>query len=227
MEETLSLSLIHVNKSLVFTNRLHIICFQIFWHSSLVFSFGCQVSDPFFFIFLLIPLSALTKHLVEVLSTGGTIRKWIIEQRIWMITWITSHLYRCLDALLKKFGLKEASFLPTNKVEDDEQTRLYQMDKFDFRTSNMFLVPMVALLIISISCFIGGIYRVLSVGDWDQMFIQLLLPAYIIVVNYSIIEGLVIRKDVGRIYPSTALVVTSNILATIITSTIYSLLRKV
>ena len=115
----------------------------------------------------------------------------------------------------------------SNKVEDDEQTRLYQMDKFDFRTSNMFLVPMVALLIISISCFIGGIYRVLSVGDWDKMFIQLLLPAYIIVVNSPIIEGLVIRKDVGRIYPSTALVVTSNILATIITSTIYSLLRKV
>ncbi|KAG4983757.1 hypothetical protein AAZX31_10G179000 [Glycine max] len=186
-----------------------------------------KVSDPFFFIFLFIPLSALTKHLVEVLSTGGTIRKWIIEQRIWMISSITSHLYGCLDALLKKFGLKEASFLPTNKVEDDEQTRLYQMDKFDFRTSNMFLVPMVALLIINISCFIGGIYRVLSVGDWDKMFIQLLLPAYIIVVNSPIIEGLVIRKDVGRIYPSTALVVTSNILATIITSTIYSLLRKV
>lgn len=127
-----------------------------------------------------------------------------------MISSITSHLYGCLDALLKKFGLKEASFLPTNKVEDDEQTRLYQMDKFDFRTSNMFLVPMVALLIISISCFIGGIYRVLSVGDWDKMFIQLLLPAYIIVVNSPIIEGLVIRKDVGRIYPSAALNVTSN-----------------
>ncbi|KAK7391644.1 hypothetical protein VNO78_20061 [Psophocarpus tetragonolobus] len=186
-----------------------------------------KVSDPFFFIFLFIPLSAFTKHLVEVLSTGGTFRKFIIEQRIWMIGSITSHLFGCLDALLKKFGLKEASFLPTNKVEDDEQTRLYQMDKYDFRTSNMFLVPMVSLLIINISCFIGGMYRVLSVGDWDQMFIQLFLPAYIIVINYPIIEGLVIRKDVGRIYPSAALVVTSNILATIITSTLYSLLRKV
>ncbi|TKY51840.1 Cellulose synthase protein G2 [Spatholobus suberectus] len=186
-----------------------------------------KVSDPFFFIFLFILVSALTKHLVEVLSTGGTFRKWIVEQRIWMIRSITSHSYGCLDALLKKFGLREASFLPTNKVEDDEQTRLYQMDKYDFRTSNMFLVPMVALLTINISCFIGGIYRVLSVGDWDKMFIQLFLPAYITVVNYPIIEGLVIRKDVGRIYPSLALVVTSNILATTITSTLYSLLRKV
>jgi len=187
----------------------------------------CQVSDPFFFIFLFIPLSALTKHLVEVLSTGGTFRKWINEQRIWMIESITSHLYGCLDALLKKCGLKEASFLPTNKVEDEEQTRLYQMDKYDFRTSNMFLVPMVAVITINISCFIGGIYKVLSVGNWDQMFIQLFLTAYIIVVNYPIIEGLVIRKDVGRIYPSLALLLTSNILATTITCTLYSVLRKV
>nr|KYP60780.1 Cellulose synthase-like protein G2 [Cajanus cajan] len=186
-----------------------------------------KVSDPFFFIFVFILLSAFTKHLVEVLSTGGTLRKWNVEQRIWMIRSITSHSYGCLDAVLKKFGLREASFLPTNKVEDDEQTRLYQMDKYDFRTSNMFLVPMVALLTINICCFIGGIYRVLSVGDWDKMFIQLFLPAYVIVVNYPIIEGLVIRKDVGRIYPSLPLVLTCNILATTITATLYSQLRKV
>ncbi|KAL2325071.1 hypothetical protein Fmac_024129 [Flemingia macrophylla] len=185
-----------------------------------------KVSDPFFFIFLFILLSAFTKHLVEVLSTGGTFRKWNVEQRIWMIRSITSHSYGCLDAVLKKFGLREANFLPTNKVEDDEQTRLYQMDKYDFRTSNMFLVPMVALLIINISSFIGGVYRVLSVGDWDKMFIQLCIPAYAIVVNYPIIEALVIRKDVGRIYPSFALVVTCNILATAIISTLYSQLRK-
>ncbi|XP_014510828.1 cellulose synthase-like protein G2 [Vigna radiata var. radiata] len=186
-----------------------------------------KVSDPFFFIFLSIPLSALTKHLVEVLSTGGTFRKWIIEQRIWMIVSITSHLYGCLDAVLKKFGLKDASFLPTNKVEDEEQTRLYQMDKYDFRTSNMFLVPMVALLSINIYCFIGGIYRVVSMGNWDQMSIQLLLTSYIIVFNHPIIEGLLIRKDVGRIYPSLPLVLTSNILATTIACTLHSLLNKV
>lgn len=184
-----------------------------------------QVSDPFFFIFLFIFLSANTKHFVEVLSTGGTFRKWIIEQRIWMMKSITCHFYGCLDGILKNLGLRAASFMPTNKVEDDEKTMLYQMDKYDFRTSNMFLVPMVALLIINMSCFFGGIYRVVYVGDWDKMFMQLFLPAYVIVVNYPIIEGLMIRKDKGRISPS--VVVPSNILATIITSALYPLLRKV
>lgn len=170
-------------------------------------------------------MSALTKHLVEVLSTGGTFGKWIIEQRMWMMRSITCHLYGCLDTLLKKFGFREANFMPTNKVKDDEQTMLYQMDKYDFRTSNMFLVPMVALLIINIFCFIGGVYIVLSVGDLNKMFIQLILLAYIIFVNYPIIEGLVIRKDKGRISPS--VVLPSNILATVITFALYPLIRKV
>ncbi|KAJ1383934.1 Nucleotide-diphospho-sugar transferase [Sesbania bispinosa] len=202
-------------------------CFAVVPQLCLVYGIPLypKVSDPFFFTFLLIFLSALTKHLVEVLSTEGTLRKWIIEQRIWMMKSITCHLYGCLDALLKKFGLREATFMPTNKVKDNEQIMLYQKDQYDFRTSNMFIVPMVALLTINISCFIGGIYRVLSVGDWDKMLIQLLLPAYISVVNYPIIEGLVIRKDKGRISPS--VVVASNILATIISSALYPLLNKV
>ncbi|KAK7268725.1 hypothetical protein RIF29_21433 [Crotalaria pallida] len=178
-----------------------------------------KVSDPFFFIFVFIFLSARIKHLVEVLSTGGTFRNWIIDQRIWMMKSITCHLYGCLDAIMKK-----ASFMPTNKVEDDEKTMLYQMDKYDFRTSNMFLVPMVALIIINITCFLGSIYRVVFVGDWDKIFIQLFLPVYIIVFNYPIIEGLVIRKDKGRISPS--VLVPSNILATLITVALYPLLRK-
>lgn len=187
--------------------------------------FEFQVSEPFFFIYAFIYLSAQTKHLFEALSTGGTFRTMIIEQRMRMMRSITCHLYGLLDCLMKEFGLREASFMPTNKVKDEEQTMLYQMDKYDFRIPNMFLVPMVALIMINISCFIGGIYRVLSLGELDKMFIQIYLMAHIILVNYPIIEGIVIRKDKGRISPS--VVVTSNVLATILTCALYPLLRKV
>ncbi|KAL4357432.1 hypothetical protein AHAS_Ahas09G0186100 [Arachis hypogaea] len=186
-------------------------CFAIVPQLCLLYGFSLcpKVSDPFFFIFLFIFLSSLTKHLVEVLTTGGTFRKWIIEQRIWMMKSVTCHFYGLLDATLKKLGLREGSFMPTNKVEDHEQTMLYQMDKYDFRTSKMFLVPMVAIIIFNMSCFFGGIYRVASVGNWNSMFMQLLLPCYVIVVNYPIIEGL-IRKDKGSI--STSVIILSNFL---------------
>ncbi|XP_019423863.1 PREDICTED: cellulose synthase-like protein G1 isoform X2 [Lupinus angustifolius] len=183
-----------------------------------------KVSDRFFGIFLFIFLSSLLKHLQEVFLTGGTMHKWINEQRIWMMKSITCHLYGCLDAVLKKIGIREASFLPTNKVEDDEQSMLYQMDKYDFQASNTFIVPMLALLSINVSCFIGGVYRVSLVGDWDKMFIQLFLAAFIITVNYPIIEGLVVRKDKGCI---SKLVATHVILATMILLEICALLRNV
>ncbi|CAJ2678705.1 unnamed protein product [Trifolium pratense] len=158
-----------------------------------------KVSDRYFIIFLFIFLSSLSKHLLEVFVTGGTLHKWINELRIWMMKSTTCDLYGCLDALMKKVGIREASFLPTNKAEDDEQTLLYQIDKYDFRASNIFIVPMIAIITINICCLVVGVYRVIFVGDWDKMLIQIVLASFIITVNYPIIEGLVIRKDKGRI----------------------------
>jgi hypothetical protein len=70
--------------------------------------------------------------LQEVLLTGGSFQSWRNEQRIWMMKSVTTYLHGSLDAIMKKMGMREASFFPTNKVVDDEQVNLYQMGKFDF-----------------------------------------------------------------------------------------------
>ncbi|XP_028762335.1 cellulose synthase-like protein G2 [Neltuma alba] len=166
-----------------------------------------KVSDPNFFIFAFIFLSAQCKHLQEVLTTGGTFQNFLNEQRMWMIKSTTSHLYGCLNAILNSLSLKKSTFLPTNKEEEEEgqdkeqRTTLYQMDMFDFRTSHMFLVPLLAFLSINVSCFIGGLCRVVvfEEGNWEDMFLQILISGYVIVVNYPIIEGLLLRKDKGRV----------------------------
>jgi len=168
-----------------------------FFHFSFSSS-SSQVSDPFFIVFVFIFVSALVKHLLEVSLTGGTVHKWINEQRIWMMKSVTCHLHGCLDALLKKFGIREATFLPTNKLESDEQSVLYEMDKYDFRTSNIFIAPLLFIISVNIYCLVGGVYRVLLVGECDKMFIQLFLAVFIVTVNYPLIEGL-LRKDKGRI----------------------------
>ncbi|KAL9327404.1 hypothetical protein ACSQ67_008049 [Phaseolus vulgaris] len=183
-----------------------------------------KVSDPFFIVFAFIFLSALLKHLQEVSLTGGTLHNWINEQRIWMMKSVTCHLYGCLDALLKKFGIREASFLPTNKLENDEQTLLYQMDKYDFQASNIFIAPMLFLITVNIYCLVGGVYRVLLVGDCDKMFIQLFLAVFIVTVNYPLIEGILIRKDKGSISKFVAIPV---ILATLVLLKVFKLLGNV
>jgi len=164
-----------------------------------------QVSNPYFVIFLFIFLSALSKHLQEVLLTGGSFQSWRNEQRIWMMKSVTTYLHGSLDAIMKKMGMREASFFPTNKVVDDEQVKLYQMGKLDFQTSNMFLVPMVALIILNMASFVGGLFRVIFLGDWDKMFVQVFISFYILLTNFPIIEGMMIRKDKGRIRSSVTL----------------------
>ncbi|KAJ4722626.1 Cellulose synthase [Melia azedarach] len=167
-----------------------------------------EVSSSFFMVFSFIFLSAISKHLQEVLSTGGSIYTWRNEQRIWMMKSVTAHFYGSMDNILKRLGLRKASFVPTNKVLDNEQIKSYEMGKFDFQTSTMFLVPLVSLVILNIAAFIGGAIRTISVGNWDKMFVQLLLSFYILIINFAIVEGMVMRKDKGRIPPSAILLST-------------------
>lgn len=131
----------------------------------------------------------------------GSFKTLMNEQRIWMIKSIIPHLNGSVDVLLKRIGMREANFLTTNKVEDDvERDDLYQKGMFDFRTSTMFLAPMVALIILNMVSFLVGIGRaVFVVGDLNKMFVQLFMSIYILVVNYPIIEGMIIRKDKGRV----------------------------
>ncbi|KAF5466004.1 hypothetical protein F2P56_015963 [Juglans regia] len=161
-----------------------------------------KVSNSFFVVYVFIFLSALSKHLYEVLLTGGSFQTMENEQRAWMIKSITCYMYGSLDAIMKRMGMREASFMPTNKVEDDEQVKLYRVGKFDFQTSNMFLLPMVALIILNMAALVGGLLRVIFVGDWDRMFVQVFISCYILYINLPIIEGMMIRKDKGRIQPS-------------------------
>ncbi|KAK4855788.1 hypothetical protein QYF36_010879 [Acer negundo] len=167
-----------------------------------------EVSNSFFIIFIFIFLSALLKHLYNVLASGGSVGIWRNEQRIWMIKSVTSFLYGTFDAFMEKLGLTEASFLPTNKVEDDEQVKRYQMGVFDFRTSTVFLAPLVIIIVLNMAAFACGVYRMMFTGDWGKMLLQVLLSFYILIMNYAVFEGMLVRKDRGRIPPSVTLLST-------------------
>lgn len=93
--------------------------------------------------------------------------------------------------------------MPTSKVADDEQMEMYEKGVFDFRTSIVFLAPIVALVMLSMASFVGGIARVLVLGGWDKLLAQIALSFFILVMSYPVIEGMV-RSDKGRIPLSAA-----------------------
>lgn len=148
----------------------------------------------------------MVKHLYDVIFTGGSIQVMINEQRIWMMKSVTCHGYGSLDAIMKILGLREDSFLPTNKVEHDDQVLLYQRGKFYFQTSTRLLAPIVTIIILNLASFFVGIIRIIVADRFEQLFVQVFLSFHILAMNYPIIEGMLIRKDRGCIPPSVTLI---------------------
>ncbi|CAI9771278.1 unnamed protein product [Fraxinus pennsylvanica] len=153
-----------------------------------------KVSNPFFIVFSFLFLSSQLKHIQEVISTGHSIRTWAIEQRIWMLRSLTCYMYGTLNGILEIIGLREASFLPTNKAVNDEQSKLYQMGIYDFRASFLLLAPLCTLYILNLVVFIIGVAKIFHVQQASEMFIQLFIPLFGILINYPLFEGMFLRK---------------------------------
>ncbi|KAF8014564.1 hypothetical protein BT93_H0398 [Corymbia citriodora subsp. variegata] len=158
-----------------------------------------EVSSPYIILFAFIFLSSLCKHLYEVVASGHSVQTFLNEQRIWMIKSTTSYVYGTMDAVMTQIGMRRASFLPTNKVDNDEQSKRYEMGIVDFHTSIMFLAPMVTIVILNMASFIGGVARVLTLGGCNKLFLQIALSFFVLLMSYPVIEAMVLRTDKGRI----------------------------
>ncbi|KAJ7957374.1 Cellulose synthase [Quillaja saponaria] len=151
-----------------------------------------KVWDPWFAVFAAIFLSSLFQHLIEVLSSDGSIKTWWNEQRSWLIKSVSANLFGVMGAILKRLGM-ETKFSLSNKAMDKEKLEKYEKGKFDFQGAAMFMVPLSCLVILNTLCFFGGLWRVIIVKNIQDMFGQLFLSAFILVFSYPILEGMLTR----------------------------------
>lgn len=163
-----------------------------------------QTTSPFFVVFLFVFVSAQLKQVHEVLTTGYSMRTWLYEQRMWMIKSLTSYAYATLDAVLEKIGLTKASFLATSKVVDDEVAQRYRMGTYDFGAPAVFMVPLCTLYMINVAAFVIGFGRILHGGEM-HMHMQVLVSLLGLILHYPLFEGMVLRKDKGRVSSSVSL----------------------
>ncbi|KAK6161368.1 hypothetical protein DH2020_004749 [Rehmannia glutinosa] len=136
------------------------------------------------------------------------------QQRIWMMKSLTSYLYATFDAIMEKVGLRTASFLPTNKVVDDEQAKRYQMGIYDFQVPALFMVPLCTLYILNVASLVIGFGRILHSQKGNEMVIQTFIPLFATVLHFPLFEGMVLRKDKGAISKSVSLV--SALISTVV-----------
>lgn len=151
-------------------------------------------------------LSAQAKHVQEVLIMGYPIRVCFTEQRVWMFRSLTSYLFANLNTAMDKIGLVKASFLPTNKVTNEGADKLYQMGKYNFEAPNLFMVPLCTLYIFNLASFLVGFARILHGGKGSEMLIEAFIPLFGITLHLPLLEGMVLRKDNGRVPTNVSLI---------------------
>ncbi|RWR85684.1 cellulose synthase-like protein G2 isoform X1 [Cinnamomum micranthum f. kanehirae] len=160
-----------------------------------------KVSDPWFAVFAAVFISGSCQHLFEVLHTGGSFRMWWNELRIWMFKSVSANFFGCLDFATKLFGVKQVDFGLTSKVTEEDQVDRYAKGVFDFQGAGLILVPVVTSSILNMAALIGGVWRVIVEGNYSALMVQLFLTLLITISSYPIIEGIVIRRDAGRVPP--------------------------
>ncbi|XP_047955018.1 cellulose synthase-like protein G1 [Salvia hispanica] len=173
-----------------------------------------EVSSPFFAVFAFVFISSQLKHAQEVMASGDSLTTWANEQRVWVIKSLTSYFFGSFNAILEKIGLTKASFVPTSKVMEDQVAKLYQMGKYDFRAPSIFMVILCTIYMVNLASFVVGFGRVLHNGRMNEMVMQAFVPLFGVVMHYPLMEGMVLRKDVGRVSPLV------SILSTVISSLI-------
>ncbi|KAL0414374.1 UNVERIFIED_CONTAM: Cellulose synthase-like protein G1 [Sesamum radiatum] len=161
-----------------------------------------KVSDPFFIVFAFVFFASQLKHVQEVMSYGDSLMSFVYEFRMWTMRSASSYLYASLGAVLDKIGLHDAHFTLTNKAGDDKQAMLYQEGRYDFQASPVLIAPICSLYILNVVSFVVGIARIVQTKSGGEMFIQAFIPLFGVIVNYQLFEGMVLRKDRGRIAPS-------------------------
>lgn len=164
-----------------------------------------KVSDPFFGVFAFIFVASQLKHVQEVVCYGDPLRSSLYELRVWMMKSASCYLYATLGAVLEIFGLHNADFTLTNKVVDDEEVRRYQKGIYNFQASALLIAPLCSLYVVNVVAFVIGVVRTVYSGKGNEVFLQGVITLFGVIVNFHVMEGMVLRKDKGRVSPCVSL----------------------
>lgn len=159
-----------------------------------------QVSDPWFYLYAYLFLSAYCQDLIDFLASKGTFNRWWSDQRMWLIRGITSYPFGATQFALKQIGIPAPGFNVTSKIMPDEVSKRYKDGIFEFGIVSPFFVSLGTVAIVNMfSLIIGMANAVRKERSFDEMFVQLFLSAFVVVNSWPIYEAMFLRKDGGRI----------------------------
>ncbi|KAI3838605.1 hypothetical protein MKX03_030371 [Papaver bracteatum] len=176
-----------------------------------------KITSPWFQPFMYLILTKYIYSLVEFLHSGGTLKAWWNDQRMWMFRRITSYLLATIDTIRKLSGFARSGFVISSKFADEEALKMYEQDRMEFGTTTTIFTTIIATLaLINLVSLVGGLKRVIVNGEGGKVLeqplvLQIVQCSLVVLINLPVYQGLFFRKDKGRI--PTSVTIKSVVLA--------------
>ncbi|KFK35562.1 hypothetical protein AALP_AA4G007000 [Arabis alpina] len=139
--------------------------------------------------------------LAEFLWCGGTFHGWWNEERMWLYRRLSSFLFGFMDTIMKKLGVSESGFVITSKVGEEEAAERYEKEVMEFGVESPMFLLLGTLGMLNLFCFAVAVLRLMTSrdsGELQKMGLQLVITGTLVVINWPIYEGMLLRKDKGK-----------------------------
>lgn len=158
-----------------------------------------KLSDPWFYLYAYLFLSAYCQDLVGFLKSKGTVQRWWNDQRMWMIRGLTSRLFGTAQYVMKQLGISAGDFNITSKVMDTNQSKRYDNELFEFGMVSPFFFAIGTVSIINLASLAIGIIRVATkIASFNESFVQIFLAGFGVLNCWPVYVAMLWRKDEGR-----------------------------
>ncbi|CAI9755084.1 unnamed protein product [Fraxinus pennsylvanica] len=175
-----------------------------------------QLSSPWVLPYAYVFIAKYSYSLGEFLWSGGTLKGWYNDQRMWLYKRLTSYLYGIYGTVLRSLGFSKLSFDITSKVADDDVSLRYEQEIMEFGTVSFMFNILATIALLNLLAFIWIMARLIintRTKEADSYALQMILSGLVIVINRPVYVGLFFRTDRGRM-PS-SITYQSLILATL------------
>ncbi|CAA0810720.1 Cellulose synthase-like protein E1 [Striga hermonthica] len=162
-----------------------------------------KISSIWLFPFAYVTVAVNAYSFCEYLYCEGTALGWWNDQRMWLYKRTSSYLFAVIDTFLKFVGCAESGFIISAKVSDEDVSSRYEREKMEFGATSPMFTILTSLAMINLLCLLWVLVKLVPVSGLDFVYenvaLQVLLCAALVLINLPIYDAAFIRKDNGRI----------------------------
>ncbi|XP_019193726.1 PREDICTED: cellulose synthase-like protein E1 [Ipomoea nil] len=159
-----------------------------------------QVSSMWFLLFAYLVVAELAYSCYEFLWANGTLLGWWNDQRMWLYMGTSSYLFAFLDTMLKLVGYSNPSFIVSSKVSDEDVSLRYEQEIMEFGSTSPMFTILSTLAMLNLFCFVWAMKKVGAERFvvFESLGLQIVLCGVLVLMNLPLYNGMLFRKDKGR-----------------------------